>query len=491
MSETAETAEAADTIETAGTGGPGGAAAPAEVEVVVIGMGPGGEAVAGRLAEAGLDVVGIDRELLGGECPYWGCVPSKMMIRAGNLLAEARRIPGMAGSATVEPDWAPVARRIREDATDGWDDRVAVERFEGKGGRFLRGEGRIVGPGRVAVGDRVLIARRGIVVGTGTRAAIPPIPGLDEVERWTNHEAIEAAELPPSLLVLGGGAIGAELAQVFARFGVEVTVIEALDRLVAVEEPEAGDLLRTVFEREGIAVRTGVEVVGVRRAGGGGSAGGAGDVELQLEDGTTLSGARILVATGRRTDLAGVGLGTVGVDESSRFVPVDERLRVEGADRVWAVGDITGKGAFTHVSLYQAEIAAADILGEDGPPADYRALPRVTFTDPEVGATGLTEAQARDKGIDVRIGRADLTSSSRGFIHGVGNEGFVKLVEDRSRGVLVGATSAGPVGGEVLGLLTLAVHAEVPTASLRHMIYAYPTFHRTISEALQNLTQAE
>ena len=460
-----------------------------QADVVVIGMGPGGEAVAGRLAEAGLDVVGIDRELLGGECPYWGCVPSKMMIRAANLLAEARRVPGMAGRTTVEPDWAPVARRIRDEATDDWDDRAAVERFEGKGGRFVRGEGRIVAPGRVAVGDRVIEARRAIVVGTGTRAAIPPIPGLDQVDHWTNREAIEATELPPSLLVLGGGAIGVELAQVFARFGVTVTVVEALDRLVAIEEPEAGDLLRQVFERDGITVHTGVKAVEVRKDDAGAGAGEG--VAVELDDGTTLTGARILVATGRRTDLAAAGLGAVGVDESGRWVPVDDHLRVEGAEGaegVWAVGDVTGKGAFTHVAIYQAGIAAADILGEDGPPADYRALPRVTFTDPEVGATGLTEAQAREQGIDVGVGRSNLPDSSRGWIHGVGNEGFVKLVEDRGRGVLVGATSAGPTGGEVLGLLTLAVHAQVPTGTLRHMIYAYPTFHRAISAALHDLT---
>jgi pyruvate/2-oxoglutarate dehydrogenase complex dihydrolipoamide dehydrogenase (E3) component len=461
----------------------------AHADVVVVGMGPGGEAVANRLAQAGLDVVGIDRELLGGECPYWGCVPSKMMIRAANLLAEARRVPGMAGAATVGPDWAPVAERIRREATDDWDDGAAVERFEGNGGRFVRGEGRIVAPGRVAVGDQVIEARRGIVVGTGTQAAIPPVPGLDEVDHWTNREAIEATELPASLLVMGGGTIGVELAQVFARFGVAVTVVEALDRLVATEEPEAGDLLREVFEREGIAVHTGVQAVKaaeVRRPGDGDGAGGPG-VALELDGGSTLTAARILVATGRRTDLAAAGLGAVGVDEGARFAPVDDRMRVEGAERVWAVGDVTGKGAFTHVALYQAGIAVADILGEGGPPADYRALPRVTFTDPEVGATGLTEAQARDEGIDVRVGRSDGATGARGWIHGVGNEGFVKLVEDRARGVLVGATSAGPAGGEVLGLLTLAVHAEVPTTALRHMHYAYPTFHRAILDALDDL----
>lgn len=238
-----------------------------EADVVVIGMGPGGEDVAGRLAEAGVDVVGIDRQLVGGECPYWGCVPSKMMIRAAHLLAEARRVPGMAGDVTVVPDWAPVAARIRDEATDDWNDKVAVDRFESKGGRFIRGEGRIVGPGAVAVGDRELRARRGIVIATGTSAAIPPIPGLDQVPYWTNRDAVEAKELPSSLLVLGGGAVGVELAQVFARFGVDVTIVEALDRIAPAEEPVAGEILAAVLLSEGVDVRVGAKVTVVRRDG--------------------------------------------------------------------------------------------------------------------------------------------------------------------------------------------------------------------------------
>jgi pyruvate/2-oxoglutarate dehydrogenase complex dihydrolipoamide dehydrogenase (E3) component len=452
---------------------------PLSADVVVIGMGPGGEDVAGRLAEAGLDVVGVDRELVGGECPYWGCVPSKMMIRAADLLAEARRIPGLAGDATVRPDWAPVARRIREEATDDWDDRVAVERFEGKGGRFVRGEGRIVAPGRVAVGDRVVEARRGIVVATGTRAAAPPIPGLDAVPYWTNREAIEAKELPSSLIVLGGGAIGVELAQVFARFGVEVTVLEAMDRLVPVEEPEAGRLLAEVFEREGIAVRAAARVGAVRRDGA--------RLAVDLEDGTSFAGAQLLVATGRRADLAAVGLGAVGVDESQRWVPVDDHLRVVGTEGVWAVGDITGKGAFTHMAMYQSPIAVADILGEDHASAEYRAVPRVTFTDPEIGSVGLTEAEARDAGTTVRVGVAQVPETARGWIHKAGNDGMIKLVEDADRKVLVGATAMGPSGGEVLGALAVAVHGPVPTERLRQMIYAYPTFHRGIEDALRKL----
>ena len=448
-------------------------------DVAVIGMGPGGEDAAERLAAAGLDVVGIDRALVGGECPYWGCVPTKMMVRAAGLLAEARHIPGIAGSATVTPDWAPVAQRIRDEATDDWDDRVAVERFEGKGGRFVRGEGRIVAPDRVAVGDQVIQVRRAILVNTGTRPFAPPIPGLDAVPYWTNRQAVEAKELPSSLLVLGGGAIGVEMAQVFARFGVDVTVVEAARRLVAHEEPEACELLGEVFEREGIGLNRGADVVAVRHDGV--------RYALDLDDGATLTADQLLVATGRRADLAAVGLGGVGVDESQHWVSVDDHMRVTGTEGVWAIGDITGKGAFTHVSMYQSAIAVADILGHDHAPADYRALPRVTFTDPEIGSVGLTEAQARGAGLSVRTGTTQVPSTSRGWIHKAGNDGFIKLVEDAHRGVLVGATSMGPAGGEVLGLLTLAVHEAVPVDHLRTMIYAYPTFHRGIEDALRNL----
>jgi pyruvate/2-oxoglutarate dehydrogenase complex dihydrolipoamide dehydrogenase (E3) component len=448
-------------------------------EVVVVGMGPGGEDAAERLAVAGLDVVGIDGELVGGECPYWGCVPSKMMIRAADLLAEARRVPGMAGGATVEPDWAPVARRIREEATDTWDDAVAVARFEDKGGRFLRGWGRLDGPGRVVVGDRTVEATRALVINTGTRAWVPPVPGLSDTPYWTNRGAIEAEEVPPSLGVLGGGAIGVELAQVFSRFGSRVTVLEGGPCLVGPEEPESGALLSEVFAAEGIDVRTGVTVESVAHDGGRFSVALAGGHPLEVD--------RLLVATGRRADLAGLNAASIGVDESARALPVDDRMRVPGVERVWAIGDVTGKGAFTHVSMYQADIVVNDIMGNPVVAADYRAVPRVTFTDPEIGSVGLSEQDARHRGLEVRVGTAEVPVSTRGWIHKAGNRGFIKLVEDADRGVLVGATSAGPWGGEVLGLLTLAVHAEVPTTQLRHMIYAYPTFHRAIEAAVKDL----
>ncbi|KJS58112.1 pyridine nucleotide-disulfide oxidoreductase [Streptomyces rubellomurinus] len=446
-------------------------------DVIVIGLGPGGEHAAGRLAEAGLDVVGIEAELVGGECPYWGCVPSKMMIRAGNLLAEARRVPGIAGTSQVTPDWAPVAARIRDEATDDWNDQVAVDRLTGKGGRFIRGRARLTGPGRVTVDDHELTARRGIVIATGTRPTAPPIPGLADVPYWTNRDAIAAKEPPGSLLMLGGGAIGLELAQVFARFGTTVTVVEALDRLLPIEEPEAGHLVGEILEREGIGIRTCARAVRAEHDGV--------TFTLHLDGGELLSAERLLVATGRRADLTGLGLDTVGLDPTARAITTDGRMRA--GDGLWAIGDVTGHGAFTHVAMYEAEIAVRDILGEPGPDADYRALPRVTFTDPEIGAAGLTEQQARDAGLRVRTGSSELPSSARGWIHKAGNEGFVKLVEDAGRGVLVGATTAGPAGGEVLYGLAVAIQAEVPTERLRHMIYAYPTFHRAVETALADL----
>ena len=448
------------------------------VDVVVIGMGPGGEDAAERLAEAGLVVAGVEARLVGGECPYWGCIPSKMMIRAADLLAEGRRIPGMAGRSTVTPDWAPVAHRIRAEATDDWDDTVAADRFTGKGGQLFRGYGRITAPGEVTVGGEVLRARRGIIIGTGTAPAIPPIPGLAGTPFWTNHEAIEAEQVPQSIVMLGGGAISAELAQVFARFGARVTIVEALGQLLPAEEPESGALVAEVFGRDGIAVHTGARGERINHDGD--------DFTVSLSGGTQLTAERLLVATGRRADLTSLGVGAVGIDEKAHAIGVDAHMRA--APGVWALGDVVGKGAFTHMSMYHADIIVADVLGEEHHPAEYHAVPRVTFTDPEVGSVGLTEAQAREQGIAVRVGQAQIPSAARGWIHKAGNDGFVKLIEDAERGVLVGATSVGPTGGEVLSMLTLAVHAGLPTQRLREMIYAYPTFHRALEAALHDLS---
>ncbi|CNE91851.1 pyruvate/2-oxoglutarate dehydrogenase complex%2C dihydrolipoamide dehydrogenase component [Mycobacterium tuberculosis] len=442
------------------------------------GLGPGGEFAAGALAEAGLEVVGIEAELVGGECPYWGCVPSKMMVRAADALAEAGRVQYLAGEGKASPDWSLVAGRIRREATDGWNDRAAADRLEAKNVRLLRGTAKLAGSRRVTVGDRAFEARRGVLLATGSRPVVPPVPGLAATPYWTNRDAIAAEEVPASLLVLGGGAIGVELAQVFARFGGAVTVLEGRDRLLGREEPEAGELAAEVLRADGVAVRTGV------RAGRVDHDGTAFQVRLE-GDPHPLRAERLLVATGRRADLAALAVETVGLDPAAPAVPTDGQMRA-GAG-LWAVGDITGRGAFTHVSMYQAQIAVRDILGRPGRDADYRALPRVTFTDPEIGAVGLTERQARDRGLRVRTGTVPIASSTRGRIHGPGNEGFVKLVQDADRGVLVGATSAGPAGGEVLYGLNVAVHTETPTGVLEQMIYTYPTFHRAVEAALHAL----
>ncbi|HZC99528.1 MAG TPA: NAD(P)/FAD-dependent oxidoreductase [Actinomycetes bacterium] len=446
-------------------------------DLVVIGMGVGGEEVAGRTAEAGMDVLGIERALVGGECPYWGCIPSKIMVRAGNALAEAGRVGKVAGRASVAPDWSPVAGRIRQ-ATADWDDQIAVRRFEKRGGTFLRGQARIVGPREVEVDGRRVRARRGIVIATGGQPSAPPIDGLAQVDYWTNRDAVAATEAPRSLVVLGAGPVGLELAQAFGRFGTRVTLVEMAPHALPAEEPEHGAAMDDVIRAEGMALHTGVVATAVRARGHG--------IAVTLSDGATVEGEVLLVATGRWLDLGGLGVDAGGLDPDAPAVAVDAKLRA--GEGIWAVGDVTGKGAFTHVAVYQGRIAAADILGSEHAPADYRAVPRVTFTDPEVASVGLSEAQARQAGLAVRVGVTPTAATARGWIHGPGAEhGVIKLVADAGQGVLVGGSVMGPAAGEIAGLLVLAVRERVPVAALRELIYPYPTFVRGVEDALRQL----
>ena len=465
-----------------------------EFDVIVIGLGPGGEDVAEALARTGKSVLGIDKHLVGGECPYYGCIPSKMMLRGAEVLQEARRVLGLAGDTTVLPDFAPVHERIAREATDNWDDHVAVERFQGTGGTFARGVGRLVGrdaQGRVQVevGGQTHTGAH-VVVATGTAPALPPIDGLAELRAtgsgpdgpvWTNRDAVKAPTAPPSLIVIGAGPIGCELAQAFARFGTRVTLIGKEPRLLPREEPEAADVLAQVFEREGITVHAGAEPTRVGPGGDG--------VELTLADGTVVTGTKLLVAAGRIPNLGDLGLETVGLDPSARSLNVDEHMRVvrddAPVDGLYAVGDIAGHGAFTHLAVWQSRVLTAHLLGKDEPYGGYDALAWTTFTDPEIGHVGMTEQQARDAGLDVHTGTAQIAANTRGWIHGAGNDGFIKVVEDRSSGTLVGATAVSPAGGEILAVLTLAVHARVPVRTLLSMHYVFPTLHRAVLEALQ------
>ncbi|MGI8519324.1 MAG: dihydrolipoyl dehydrogenase family protein [Actinomycetota bacterium] len=448
-----------------------------DYDVIVIGMGVGGEEVATRTADGGLKVLCIEKKLVGGECPYWGCIPSKVMVRAGTSLAEAARAVGLAGEGRISPKWAPVAGRVRE-FTAGWDDKAAVERHEEQGATVLHGEARILSPKEVEVGDRRYSAGRGIVVATGGEPVAPPIDGLTDIDFWTNRDAIEAKSVPASLIVLGAGPIGLELAQVYARFGADVTIVEVADHALPAEEPENGAAIEEMLAYDGISLRTGAKAEKAASSSAG--------VAVHLAGGDVLEAERLLVATGRRHNLSKIGLESVGLDPEAPSIEVDEHLRA--ADGVWAVGDVTGKGEFTHVAVYQGRIAAADLLGHEHAPADYSAVPRVTFTDPEVASVGLSEKQARDAGLDVLVGVAETSASARGYIHGPGAEhGVYKLVADARTGVLVGGSVMGPAAGEVVGTLVLAVKEKIPVARLRELIYPYPTFVRGLEDALKEL----
>ena len=443
-----------------------------EVDVVVLGLGPGGEHAAIKLARAGLDVVAVEYRLVGGDHHLRRHAAVVGALAAAHQVAEVHRVPEFGGTAQVQPDWSIVAARVRDEATDDWNDAAAVKRLEESGARFVRGHGRLAGPGLVAIGDTTYVAAKGVVLNTGTEPAAPPIDGLADTPYWTNRDAVRMTEIPGSAVVIGGGPIGCEFAQILARFGARVTVVEALDRLVAADEPEASAVLEEAFAAEGIQVLTGATVDSVEHADG--------SFTLHV-DGQELSSEKLLVAAGRRGNLSDIGLDAVGLDPEARVLETDERMRA--GEKLWAVGDITGKGAFTHVSMYQAAVVVRDILGEDGPWADYRAVARVTFTEPEVASVGLTEAQAREAGLPVATATGDL--GARGWLAKA--QGVVKLVADRDRGLLVGATVVGPAGGEILSMLVTAVHAEVPIATLRTMHFAYPTFHRAIETVLGEL----
>jgi pyruvate/2-oxoglutarate dehydrogenase complex dihydrolipoamide dehydrogenase (E3) component len=448
---------------------------PQEFDVVCLGGGVAGEAIAGGLQGSGLTLAVVERELVGGECPYWGCIPSKTLLRSGETLEEAGRARTLAASRVEwDVDFPKVSKRVYWMARDLDDTRPAAA-LEATGAKLVRGAGKLVDFRTVEVGGEQLIARKAVVIANGGTAVIPPIPGLDKVDFWTNRQATLPRELPGSLAVLGGGAVGVELGQAFARLGSKVTVIEAGPRILGAEEPEAAIALRPHLLADGMQLLVGDPVAGVEKESGG--------VIVTLKSGTTLHAERLLVATGRRPNFE-AWQGT-GLPQTERgWLKVDPAT-LEARVDVFGAGDVTGIGGFTHLAYYHGQIIARRLRGEDAR-ADHSAVPRVTFTDPEVASVGISVAAARERGLNIVTASADPAEAARGYIHDF-HDGAITLVADRDRGVLIGATLVTPRAGEILGELVLALKAGTPLRTLADVIHPFPAFNRVLGAALQDL----